>query len=75
MILDVGGSRKIRETELTHLVNSAIDRIEIDGEASVALESMSSYERKIIHDIVAERGFISLSVGEGRDRHTVISAP
>ena len=31
---------------------------------------MSSYERKIVHDLVAERGFTSESEGEGRDRHT-----
>jgi spoIIIJ-associated protein len=34
---------------------------------------MSSYERKLVHDIVAERGFTSESYGEGADRHTVIS--
>ena len=41
--------------------------------ASASLPPMSSYERKIVHDIVAERGFRSESEGEGRDRHTVIS--
>ena len=35
---------------------------------------MSSYERKLVHDLVAERGFVSESEGEGRDRHTVITA-
>ncbi|TIH40998.1 DNA-binding protein [Subtercola vilae] len=74
LILDVGGSRQIREAELARLVSSAIDRIEVGGEASVSLEAMSSYERKVVHDIVAERGFVSASEGEGRDRHTVISA-
>ena len=34
---------------------------------------MSSYERKLVHDIVAARGFTSESQGEGRDRHTVIT--
>jgi len=34
---------------------------------------MSSYERKLVHDIVAARGFVSESEGEGRDRHTVIT--
>jgi spoIIIJ-associated protein len=33
---------------------------------------MSSYERKIVHDLVSERGFASESEGEGRDRHTVV---
>lgn len=73
LILDVGGSRQIREAELARLVSSAVDRIEVGGEAAVSLAPMSSYERKVVHDIVAERGFVSNSEGEGRDRHTVIT--
>jgi len=38
----------------------------------LALPAMSSYERKLVHDIVAERGLVSESYGEGADRHTVI---
>ncbi len=38
----------------------------------ISLPAMSSYERKLIHDIVAERGLVSESYGEGADRHTVI---
>jgi spoIIIJ-associated protein len=34
---------------------------------------MSSYERKLVHDFVGERGFVSNSEGEGSERHTVIS--
>ena len=74
LILDVGGSRQIREAELTRLVESAIERIESGVSASVSLEPMSSYERKVVHDLVASRGYISASEGDGRDRHTVVSA-
>jgi spoIIIJ-associated protein len=35
---------------------------------------MSSYERKLVHDIVSEKGYQSESQGEGADRHTVITA-
>jgi spoIIIJ-associated protein len=35
---------------------------------------MSSYERKIVHDAVAELGFTSESEGEGARRHIVVSA-
>lgn len=74
LILDIDGSRAARELELTRIVNSAIDRIEIGGESSVALEPMSSYERKLVHDLIADRNnFVSTSHGEGRERHTVIS--
>jgi spoIIIJ-associated protein len=72
LILDVGGSREARVAELTLLVEKAIERIDA-GSASAALPAMSSYERKLVHDVVSERGFVSASEGEGRDRHTVIS--
>ena len=73
LILDVGGSRQAREKELSALVDAAISRI-TGGSASAALPSMSSYERKLVHDLVSERGFVSNSSGEGKDRHTVITA-
>ncbi|MGO4690471.1 Jag family protein [Glaciibacter sp. 2TAF33] len=74
LILDIGGSRDARQVELTTLVARAIERIEA-GAAEAALPAMSSYERKLVHDIVSERGYVSESEGEGRDRHTVITAP
>ena len=74
LILDVGGSREAREAELSRLVDRAAERID-DGAASVDLPPMSSYERKLVHDLVAEKGLVSESEGEGRDRHTVITRP
>jgi len=71
LILDIGGSREARASELSLLVDKAVERIE-GGAESAALPPMSSYERKLVHDIVSERGFSSESEGEGRDRHTVI---
>ena len=72
LILDVGGSRQAREAELAQLVERAAERIE-GGAQSASLPPMSSYERKLVHDLVAGRGFVSQSVGEGSDRHTVIT--
>jgi len=72
LILDVGGSRETRAAELATLVDRAIVRLE-GGAESAALPPMSSYERKLVHDVAASRGFSSESEGEGRDRHTVIT--
>lgn len=72
LILDIGGSRAAREAELARLVDAAAGELE-GGAASAALPPMSSYERKLVHDLVAERGLMSRSSGEGRDRHTVIT--
>lgn len=71
LILDIGGSRDARQQELARLVDRAVARLD-DGASQASLPSMSSYERKLVHDIVAERGLISESYGEGADRHTVI---
>ncbi len=73
LILDIGGSRAARAEELAAIVDHAISRIE-GGASSASLPPMTSYERKLVHDIVSERGYHSESEGEGRDRHTVITA-
>ena len=71
LILDIAGSRNTRERQLGALVDRAIARLD-DGATQASLPAMSSYERKLVHDIVAERGLVSESYGEGADRHTVI---
>ncbi len=71
LILDVGGSRDARQRQLEKLVDRAIARLD-EGASQASLPAMSSYERKLIHDIVSDRGLVSESYGEGADRHTVI---
>ena len=71
LILDVGGSRQKRVDELSRIVNKVIDKVRESGEA-VPMKPMSSYERKIAHDIIAEAGLSSESEGEARDRHIVV---
>lgn len=71
LVLDVAGSRDARARELEEMVDRAIASIEA-GSESIALEPMSSYERKLVHDLVADRGFTSESEGEGRGRHAVV---
>jgi spoIIIJ-associated protein len=41
----------------------------------VHLDPLSAYERKIVHDVVAEQGLVSESEGEGAARHIVVSVP
>jgi spoIIIJ-associated protein len=71
LILDIGGSRDTRQRELDTLVDRAVARLD-EGASQASLPPMSSYERKLIHDLVAERGLVSESYGEGAERHTVI---
>jgi len=72
MILDIGGSRDPRRRQLEQLVDAAVAKLD-EGATQASLPSMSSYERKLVHDIVSDRGLTSESYGEGADRHTVIS--
>lgn len=73
LILDVAGSREARETELRGLADHAIAQVAA-GKDEVAMDPLSSYERKLVHDYVAERGYHSESHGEGRGRRLIISA-
>lgn len=70
LIIDIAGSRQVRLDALTKLVTKAIDKVK-DTNAPVALKPMSSYDRKISHDLIAEAGLISQSEGEGKERHIV----
>ena len=52
VILDVAGSRDARRTQLERLVDSAVAKLD-EGASQASLPSMLSYERKLVHDIVA----------------------
>lgn len=73
LVLDINGYRGERSVHLADLAEKAVERVKA-GEAAVHLEPMSSYERKIVHDAVADLGFVSESEGEGASRHIVVSA-
>lgn len=72
LVLDIGGSRDARRRELSLLVDEAVSRLDA-GADRVAFQPMTSYERKVVHDLIAERGLVSESEGEARDRHIVLS--
>lgn len=71
LILDIGGSRDAKAAGLARIVEKQIAKAKESGE-SVHLKPMSSYERKLAHDLIAAAGFVSESEGEGKDRHIVI---
>ncbi len=73
LVLDINGYRKERAGHLQKIAEDAVAAAKETGEA-VALEPMSAYERKIVHDAVADLGFVSESEGEGAGRHIVVSA-
>jgi spoIIIJ-associated protein len=72
LVLDISGYRQERGGVLAALAEEAVAKVRQSGEA-VALQPMGAYERKIVHDAVAELGFNSESEGEGPSRHIVVS--
>lgn len=72
LVLDIGGYRDQRGGELERIARDAVEKVKETGD-DVALAPMSAYERKIVHDVVADLGFVSGSEGEGQGRHIVIS--
>ena len=73
LMLDVAGYRARRRTELTELGTSTAEQVRDGGEA-VTLPAMNPFERKIVHDAVADiDGVESSSEGEEPRRRVVIS--
>ncbi|MFJ5697103.1 protein jag [Arthrobacter sp. NPDC093139] len=72
LVLDINGYRKERAGHLQKIAEDAVATAKETGEP-VSLEPMSAYERKIVHDAVADLGFVSESEGEGAGRHIVVS--
>lgn len=73
LVLDINGYRQQRAGHLQKIAEDAAALVKESGKA-VALEPMSAYERKIVHDAVADLGLVSESEGEGAGRHIVVSA-
>ena len=71
LMLDVDGYRAARRKELVQIAEDAIERVKESGE-SVPLDPMSPFERKVVHDTVADAGLVSESEGEDARRHVVI---
>ena len=71
LMLDVGGFRARRRSELAELGRSLAAEVERTGEPR-KLRAMTPFERKIVHDAVAEAGLRSESEGEEPNRRVVI---
>lgn len=71
LMLDVGGFRARRRSELADLGRSVAEEVARTGEPK-KLRAMSPFERKIVHDAVAEAGLRSESEGEEPNRRVVV---
>jgi spoIIIJ-associated protein len=71
MMLDVSGYRAERRRVLEELAGVTVARVRESGER-VALDAMSPFERKVVHDAVAAAGLSSESDGVEPRRFVVV---
>jgi spoIIIJ-associated protein len=71
MMLDVGGYRQRRRTELAEAGLDAAEEVRRTGQPK-KLWPMNPFERKIVHDAVAAAGLRSESEGEEPERRVVV---
>ena len=71
LMLDVAGHRAHRRKVLTDRATQACEEVKTSGKP-LSLEPMSAFERKIVHDVVADAGLESESEGVDPNRHVVI---
>jgi spoIIIJ-associated protein len=71
IMLDVGGYRAQRRSELTDLGRDAAEEVRTSG-VPRRLEAMTPFERKVVHDAVAAAGLRSESEGEEPNRRVVV---
>jgi spoIIIJ-associated protein len=71
LMLDVAGFRAHRRRTLEGVAARACQEVQRTGEPQ-HLEPMSAFERKVVHDVVADAGLVSESEDEDPRRHVVI---
>ncbi len=71
LMLDIGGHRAQRRTVLEGIARDAVEQVKESGEP-VSLASMTPFERKVVHDVVAEAGLVSDSEGLEPKRYVVV---
>ena len=71
LMLDVSGYRAEKRTQLEKLAAETVARVKESGEPT-ALDPMSPFERKVVHDAVAAGGLTSESEGVEPRRFVVV---
>ncbi len=72
LMLDIAGYREAQRETLREIARDAVAEAK-ESEAPVRMAAMNSFERKVVHDVVAEAGLASDSEGSEPNRYVVIS--
>jgi spoIIIJ-associated protein len=71
LMLDVGGFRADRRSRVERIAEQAVAEVKSSGERR-ALEPMTPFERKVVHDVVSAAGLASESEGQEPHRFVVV---
>jgi spoIIIJ-associated protein len=71
LMLDVAGHRAQRRSTLVEVARTVIEQVKASGEKA-ALEPMTAFERKVVHDEVLAAGLVSESDGVEPKRFVVV---
>ena len=71
LMLDIGGFRADKRSRLEKVAAEAVAEVRTSGERK-ALDPMTPFERKVVHDAVAAAGLSSESEGEEPRRRVVV---
>jgi spoIIIJ-associated protein len=69
--VDIADYKKQRAERLSHTAEEWVKKVRDSGEP-MDLKPMNAADRRIVHQLAAEYGLSSESVGDGRDRHIVL---
>lgn len=73
LMLDIDGYREKRKQDVREVARRGIEKVKESGDA-FECQPMNSFERKVVHDEVAQAGLYSESAGEGDRRRVVIQS-
>ena len=71
LMVDIAGFRADQRVQLQEAAKTAIAEAQRTA-APVSMRAMNPFERKVVHDVVAEAGLVSESEGEEPERRVVI---
>ncbi len=71
--VDIADYKKARDERLAEHATKWMNDVKKSGK-ELALKPMSAAERRVVHQVAADYGLSTESVGQGRDRHIVIKS-
>ena len=73
VVVDIADYKKQRADRLAEKAKAWIESVKSSNE-DYSLQPMSPADRRVVHQVVADHGLTTESIGEGRERHIIIKA-